>query len=83
MTKKTSKITKLNSLEQLECLLSEEERRDTLGEIQYKELVASRPFSMKTRFRVLPLLPRWMKNKLIEAKELFNNNNTALIKSSV
>lgn len=67
---------KLKSLQELECLLPEEDRREALYERNYKELVARRPFSMQTKYRVIPLLPNWMRKKLIEAKELFNNNNT-------
>lgn len=74
--KKKSRIgkgMKLKTLEELGCLLSAEER----AQIWTRDKMAQRPSWMKTKSRLLPLLPKWMKRKLIEARELFDHNNTS------
>ena len=67
---------RLHSLEELECLLPDDMREKARKEREQRELNLP-PFNfMKTENRVLPLLPRWMKNKLSEARILFGHNNT-------
>lgn len=67
---------KFKSLEELGCLLPEEQKKQAESEIWTREKMAQRPFRMKTELRLLPLLPKWVKKKLIEARELFDHNNT-------
>lgn len=67
----------LHSLEDLECLLPDDMREKVRKE-KAKQAAELPPFNfMKTENRVLPLLPRWMKNKLVEAKILYDHNNTS------
>ena len=71
----------LHSLEDLECLLPDDMREKVRKE-KAKQAAELPPFNfMKTENRVLPLLPRWMKNKLVEAKILYDHNNTSILES--
>lgn len=67
----------LKSFEELECLLSDEEREAYYEWKCCKEVLDQRPGYMQTQHRVLPYLPSWMKKNLIDVRELFNCNNTS------
>lgn len=65
---------RLKSFEELDCLLPEEEREIVRFQRMHKVKNTRRPSSMRTKNRVLPLLPKWMKKKLIEAKGLYGHS---------
>ena len=73
---------RLQTFEELECLLPNEVRekvrkeREMEQEEKRKQEATYPPFDfMRTQNRVLPLLPRWMRNKLVEAKNLHDHVN--------
>lgn len=66
----------LKSFEELECLLTEEQRNDYRNWKFCKNVLAQRPSYMRTEQRVLPFLPSWMVKKVLEIRELYNCNNT-------
>ena len=68
---------KFKSFEELECLLSNEEKEAYYEWKNCKEVLAQRPSYMQTQHRILPYLPSWMKKNVIDVRELFNCNNTS------
>ncbi len=69
-------MTKLKSFEELECLLTEEQRNDYRKWKYCKNVLAQRPSYLRSKQRVLPFLPSWMVKKVLEIRELYNCNNT-------
>ena len=70
-------MKRLKSFEELDCLLSEEQRK-AFREWEYcKNVLVQRPCYMRTQQRVLPYIPSWMKKKVVEVRELFDCNNTS------
>ena len=68
---------KFKSFEELECLLSEEERKEFHRWRFYKNLLSLRPCYMQTQHRILPYLPSWLEKKVVDVRELFECNNTS------
>ena len=70
-------MKRLKSFEELDCLLTEGQRK-AFREWEYcKNVLAQRPCYMRTQQRVLPYIPSWMKKKVVEVRELFDCNNTS------
>lgn len=67
----------LKSFEELEFLLNDEERKAFYGWKECKDVLAQRPNYMMTQQRIMPYLPMWMKKNVIDARELFDCNNTS------
>jgi len=69
----------LKSFDELSCLLSVDEQEKYRKDSEYKAFVNQNwPYLLRTERRLLPLLPKWMRNKLTSAKELFDNCNTGM-----
>ena len=66
----------LKSFEELEFLLNDEERKAFYEWKRRKAVLAQRPNYMTTQQRIMPYLPKWMKKKVIDARELFDCCNT-------
>ena len=66
----------LKSFEELEFLLNDEERKAFRKWKRNKAVLAQRPNYMTTQQRIMPYLPKWMKKKVIDARELFDCCNT-------
>ena len=62
----------LKSFEELEFLLNDEERKAFRKWKRNKAVLAQRPNYMTTQQRIMPYLPKWMKKKVIDARELFD-----------
>ena len=70
-------MKRLKSFEELDCLLTEGQRK-AFREWEYcKNVLAQRPCYMRTQQRVIPYIPSWMKKKVVEVRELFDCNNTS------
>ena len=66
----------LKSFEELEFLLNDEERKAFRKWKRRKAVLSQRPNYMTTQQRIMPYLPKWMKKKVIDARELFDCCNT-------
>ena len=65
----------LHSLEELECLLPDDMREKARKERKKREAKRA-SIMLGTKYRVLSLLPQWMRDKVTEAKILYYPTNT-------